>query len=465
LREHHELLGAELVLNRRYSRLLEDIPSVEGKLSVMAELTSLFPGVPHFWGHMGRLIMMEFRDFERATEAINKAIELDQHDCILYHIKGMITGRQALDIMEACKSRGQCSQEEFREIEALVERASGEYSASRALSPEREHGYVSDIHLLLRTVDFGVSLSKSDSPADFIVSEGATWYRRLLDMAEGLLEDALQLRQGEERSRYVAECQSSLARIYGNYQRAIRSWRALLGRKDVYQPLVRRQIARTFLAKANRRWEKLSKEEVNEILHLMEDNLRDDPADNRSVRIWFMAARWSDRYGIDAAVERLQYWRANSDSIDPRFYLYALYALQAIDGSTVARTSAEDLMHECRELAKNLRNRTQSIEWLGKGRGLGRLLHYTRLGEWDQEFEKGDKLILVEGTIASIANPAAGQIELSCGLSAFFVPGRGFRGRVFAKGRDENKPVRFYLAFAYDGMRAWATRDMEAGER
>jgi hypothetical protein len=110
-------------------------------------------------------------------------------------------------------------------------------------------------------------------------------------------------------------------------------------------------------------------------------------------------------------------------------------------------------------MARTLAIRHNSIEWYGKGVGMKRILYHTQLPKaWEEEFEKGDKLSLIEGRIAKIFGPEAGNIELTCGLSAFFVPGRGFK-RTYSRSQDENKAVRFYLSFSYDGLRAWAVRD------
>jgi hypothetical protein len=86
-----------------------------------------------------------------------------------------------------------------------------------------------------------------------------------------------------------------------------------------------------------------------------------------------------------------------------------------------------------------------------------RILHYSQLPK-SREVEKGERLSLVDGRVYKIFGPEAGQIELSCGLTAFFVPGRDFN-RPYVRSRDENEAVRFHLSFTYDGLRAWAVRD------
>jgi hypothetical protein len=80
-----------------------------------------------------------------------------------------------------------------------------------------------------------------------------------------------------------------------------------------------------------------------------------------------------------------------------------------------------------------------------------RIVHYQRLGDdWERELESLEVLALTEERIVEIRGPESEQIELTCGLKAFFVPGRGHRGAVFAAGRDENRPVQLCLAFTYD---------------
>jgi hypothetical protein len=218
-------------------------------------------------------------------------------------------------------------------------------------------------------------------------------------------------------------------------------------------------VVSAYLARRGRSWDSLEEREVTRVLELMEENMLQEPANDRNIRFWFQAARRSKRYSLESAIEKVSYWRANSESVDARFYLYILYVLQALDGSELARGVAVDLMRECGQKAEGLRNRHHSLEWLGHGTGLACIVHYQRLGEdWEAEFDSGRILSLVDGRISKIRGPEAGEIELSCGLKAFFVPLRGHEGRSFAPG-DENVPVQFCLAFTYDGLRAWDVRE------
>ena len=128
--------------------------------------------------------------------------------------------------------------------------------------------------------------------------------------------------------------------------------------------------------------------------------------------------------------------------------------MKAIDGSMIERERSLDLIEQSKAKARNVRNRTRSFEWFGAGDGIARLIHYTELGDWDEEtnfYSEAHHLERVDGRVAQINGPEAGYIELtSCGLRAFFVPAVAD----VHKGRDENVRLNFYLGFSYDGLRA-----------
>jgi len=309
-------------------------------------------------------------------------------------------------------------------------------------------------------VDFGFATSKQPSRHEFLISKDATWHRELIDVAEHLLDELRRKQEGGLPSLYTTRCQSGLNELYGDYSRVLEGWNALLGRRDIYLPTVRRQIARVYLLRKNRSWDELDQRELRRVAELMQENIEADPTDYKSIRYWFQAVRRIDGQSVEATIERLLYWKANTkEPLEATFYLYILYTLQSLDGLTSSVPKASGLTTECSTTARNLTIRHNNIEWYGKGVGMKRILHYSQLPQpWEKEFEKGETLSLVDGRVYKIFGPEAGQIELSCGLMAFFVPERGFK-RSFVRSRDENKAVRFYLSFTYDGLRAWAVRD------
>jgi tetratricopeptide (TPR) repeat protein len=430
-------------------------------LGAFKKLVEKFPDEPHFWGHLGRFYAIELHRDEEALTAIDRAIELDSKNNVFYHMKGMVLRQQLYVFLETLKQRGYCSSDDFEIIQHKVEEAGELFEKARSLSaPQEEHAYVSHIQLLIRVVDFGFAISKQPSRAEFLISKDAAWYRELIDVAEHLLDELRRKQEGGLPSLYTTRCQTGLDELYGDYSRVLEGWNILLDRKDIYLPTVRRQIARVYLLRRNRSWDELNQSELRRVAELMQANIEADPTDYRSLRYWFQAVRRIDGQSIEAAIERLSYWKANtSEPLEATFYLYILYTLQSLDGLTSSVSKASGLMTECSTLARNLTIRHNNIEWYGKGVGMKRILHYSQLPEpWEKEFEKGEMLSLVDGRVYRIFGPEAGQTELSCGLIAFFVPERGFK-RPFVRSRDENKAVHFYLSFTYDGLRAWAVRD------
>lgn len=278
------------------------------------------------------------------------------------------------------------------------------------------------------------------------------------------MEQVRRNREGQgEPSPLEVDCRAKLDALYGRHDRALQTWDSLLSRKDSYHPPLRRQIIWTHLARHNRSWNSLSDRDLQRVTTLLEENLQEEPSNDKDLRLWIQAVRWS-KYppSLESIIERVSYWKANSGTLDSAYYLYLLYVLSALQGSVQARDYAERYMEECRQIARFRRNRTNSFEWLGTGSGINSLVHHSELGQWqaDTEFwEKTGQLQRVQGRIHSINAPQHGYIELKGGLLAFYVPARSHHSR----GRSENQPVDCYLGFSFDGLRAWEVKDFGKG--
>lgn len=457
LRDEHELLGTEGAGHSHFAQLIEDIPTREGQLTVFQELVRLFPGQAHFWGHLGRFYSIAMKEYDLALDALDEAVRLGPKDPVLHHMKGMCYREKATARMRELRTED-LSAEDNLEIEDLVDRARETFAVAREIDPYQEHAYIAPVQLLLRTLDFGFAVSGCGSRADFLVSPSARRYRLLLDETENLMEAARGIREAEKPSRFLLDCQARLDQVYDDYSRALEGWNNLLEREDVYGPPVRRQIVRAYLSRRKRDWTSLDRHEVERIVQLMEDNLREEPENEHNMRLWFRAVRYSVQANINVAMDRVARWKALGDSQDAYFYLYVLHVLKAMEGSSIEAVRARDLMEQCKAKARHRRDRTRSYEWLGVGEGLGRLIHFSELGEWDSSrdfFSRTSLLAGVEGRVVEISKPEAGAIELaSCDLPVFFVPAKAS----VQKGRDENVRVSFYLGFSYDGLRAWSVQ-------
>ena len=459
LRDDRDPLGREAPedLNAgNFSQLIRDVPSVEGRLTILKQLTELFPEEAHFWGHLGRFYSVQMRDTENALHALDQGIAISPEDDVLYHMKGMALRNQLYESMQGTE----VSKQAIDKALALAREAAEQFTIARTKEPNDEHGYISHIQMLLRLLEYAKRALNAQSTQKLLISPGvAPALRESLDLAEDLLDQARRLREGERPSFHVERCRVQMDALYGNFEDVLQGWNNLLARPDVYRPPIRRQLVQAYVVRKNRRWDHLDVREIARIVELLDQNLIEEPNDRRNLRLWMQAVRRAQPpVALDQVIERISYWKANSPEIDPVYYLYVLYALKVMDGYVLAIDSLKHNLDECRRRARLRPNRTGSFEWIGPGQGLRHLVHYTELGEWSSELDFWDgagRLLRMKGVITSISGPEAGLVEVGGGVRAFFVPGKSGHSR----GRDENRTIECFLGFSYDGPRAWEVRN------
>jgi tetratricopeptide (TPR) repeat protein len=459
LRDERDVLGTESAQESQFATLLEDIPTREGKLSVLKTLTEFFPNEAHFWGHLGRFYSMKMSNYEKAVIALDKALKISPKDKSLHHMKGMsYRGKsyEKINKLDRLHSGQSIPKKKRTGLRETIERSLDSFEKARECDPRDPYGYISAVQLLIRTVEFGYAHSHYESRTEFLVSS-PQWYSDSLDEAESLLSETRRIHDNRNPSYYVQECRSNLNELYDDYSRAIEGWTNLLDRDDVYHPPIRRQIVRTYLNRHDKKWSSLDTDKIRRIVEMLEENLQAEPDNERNIRLWFRAIRYLPYYDIDKAIHQVATWKSLSDSLDAYYYLYILHVLKALGGSPVEADRSRRLISECESKSQNRKgSTTRSYEFLGHSDGLAGLVHRRELGEWNDEYDfwtDTSKLARINGIISAISKPQAGSIELtSCGLSAFFVPGRAN----VKKGKDENKKVSFFLGFSYEGLRAWS---------
>lgn len=440
-----------------FAKLIEDIPIPESRLAVFQRLTELFPDVSHFWGHLGRFYSLELGDAANALQALETAIGIEPRDGVLHHMKGMALRAQLYVLLDS-DPKGEHKELLGQAID-IATKAANAFEEAREHAPDDEHGYISHAQMLIRLLEYAARATNAPNVQSLVTSPRThATLRESVDTIETLLDEARRLRDGEKPTPYVARCLVQLTALYGNYDRVLQGWDSLTTRRDIYQPPIRRQIVYAYLARGNRDWDTLPKREVERIAALLRANLHEERNDPRNIRLWLRAVRCLDPApSVESVIEIIAYWKASSDELDAALYLYALNTLRALDGLALARDEVQLNLEECRKKSRLKPNRNRSIEWVGRGEGIKRLVHVSQLGTFDENgfWSESSRLERLPGTIVTISGPEAGQIEFANGLRAFFAPGRS--GHV--KGRDENRRVTFVLGFSYDGHRAWEVRN------
>ena len=443
-RDNSEMLGTERSAQRQFAQLVDDITSSHGKLEVLRHLTECFPLEAHFHAHLGRLLGLS-GEYAKALERVGHALSLQPEDHVLHHIKGMVLRQQM-------KAEGQAKCPMERVVETAKE-ASRSFEDARRLQPDREHGYISEVQTLIDLVDHA-SRDRSDVARDVLAKAGTEpFLKNALERAEDLLDRVHHLYGGERPSRYVMDCRARLESFYGDYQSALQAWDSLLARPEAAKPAVRRQIVWTILRRRKGNWRDLSATESKRVRALLEENLEEEIRDSTSLRLWLRAIRGSATPpSLDAVIEKVSYWKANTGALDAAYYLYVLHTLRALEGSMQGVADAGRALEECRFLGRFRRDRSRSFEWIGPGDGVDALVHQSRLGEWVDDFwESAEILVRLDGRVKRIDAPQKGMVEVVGGVDAFFVPGKAG----LHAGRDENAKISCYLGFSYDGPRAW----------
>ncbi|WP_415937960.1 hypothetical protein [Streptomyces sp. 039-1] len=435
-----------------YTELLQQM-TVPGRKQVMHALVQAFPNESHYWGHYGRLLSYDSRDFEGALGAVDKAILLAPSDPLLHHMRGMVFRNEIRSVIEnRTYSRLDMKTREGRILE-LVESARASFDKATELDDSSEYGHIALAQMCIKVIEFGFSQSGAATYSQFLARQSAGAYRALLEEAENALDAVLEIRGSDRLSYRAEEAEVELQKLYDNYQALLQGWRNLLSRADVYKPPVRRRLARAYRQRSGS-WRKAPARDVRQAVELLDANLVDNPRDFTSLREWLQAARFLPA-SLDRAADYVTTWARTESTRDALFYDYVLACLRVLDGQDSAIEEYRVKLNRCRDRTTGFANRhSTAYEWLGEGQEIGRLVSHLDLKEWNRR--EGEPppahLARLQGRVSQIKSRASGTIDFGRGIQAFTVPSRA--GLV--RGVHENWPVTALIAFRYDGPEAWA---------
>jgi tetratricopeptide (TPR) repeat protein len=448
-----------------FSELINSIPNTEAQNRIFRHLCQVFPEEAHFWHHFGRhLNYYHIGSIDECIDCFDKAIQLEEYSDVHHHGKGMVFRFAMKDaISRALKNVCVDFDASLSEIIPLCNHADACFRRSYELAISRHYPLVSNIQALIEAIEGLFNLWKrgnSDSVdqsnySAFLMSEnaGAIWSRDKLEAAEEMLEELKHLQANGPLSEQTVIVEGKIDEFLGDMQVLISGLLDLLKRKNANKPYIRRLFARAHFRRVELSRYELDSHDRQTILDMMRENLREDPANGHDLRIWLRVFRQQKEFTLNEAIERISTWATEGDSVDAYYYLYILHFLRSKQGVPASLDNARKYVEYCKRKAPVLVSK-KSFEWWAAS-AMNRpcpLVNHSELGEWktDIDFFANTRMLgYLEGTISKIDSAQSGVIMID-GMPAFFAP----RGD-FIRSVDLNRPVKCYIGFSYEGLRAW----------
>lgn len=434
-----------------FTRIVKDLKD-SSKLNIFKALHELYPQNPHFCSHLARFYANVEHNMEKAIEYADRAIRLsDIDDPLLHHIKGMcyrsIIYDRLKELIESKRNGKVIEDNTLNEIvNNLVPQAESEFAKTRELESHSTkkalYGYVANIQMLVRVLD-GVSIIR-DIPKSRLVSTGRNPYFTWIEEIQALLDGAKRIHDNNEEVDFdgrdrVQECENDFLTFYEDYSRILNNLNNMLSTSNRPSAL-RRMIVRTYMYKDNSY--QLDSKLNKKLLDMMEQNIEEDPTNQRNYSIWFTCARYST-LPLDEVLEKVDTWKSLNPWVDTIYYCYVLNIVKALNGSSESAAKANRLIEECRKLSSGM---IFVKDWYVGGNGMSAIIGNTK----EVRDNKSSYLRKETGVVSAYIHEGRAKIKITgTDLEVFFSP-------TAAKLTYSclNKEVEFYFGFSYDGPRA-----------
>lgn len=419
-----------------FSSIISSMKESSNKLRIFQTIVSKFPNNPHFHSHLARFYSKEQHNFVEALRCADIALELNESDPLLYHIKGSIYKLQIEEIASSCKKSIPDVKQTISLVKELSNKSAYCFSRTRELSEDflelDSYGYVSHIQMRVQCIDLISNLLNS-SKADLLTREP---YIDWLDEVQSLWEE---LKRGlDEEDRFSVECANKILSLYDDFGRILQNLQNLADRDSTSRSIANRQIAHVLFLCIDKGYRQ--PEETYRILELMSSNIDLEPSEEKNYILWFRAARMLNP-SLDDTLSKITSWNGVHPFIDLSFYIYTLHVAKTIiEHNSFSAQKALEYMNECHRYGcGDVRIR----EWLTNGSDLDCIVKHSK------NIDKSN-FRYVRGTIDNYINDGSATIIIEdTELKVFFNPQKSHITR-----SDMNRRVQFFLGFSYDGLRA-----------
>ncbi|MER5938642.1 hypothetical protein ABT121_15110 [Streptomyces sp. NPDC001928] len=437
-----------------FSELIENMP-VEAGAEVFEVLTTQCPNNAHFWNHRGRYAIYKVKtDFRLAESFVLTAVEKSHgRDATHLHTLGLVRRFWIENQLNQLLRDGEQHTPEdlLATVEPLFNRAMEAFTDAGKYT-NTDYTWSTPIQLIATVVERLWQASGEKSLADFMEGDApsAEWATEQVGRAEELLDN---LRNINAEGKYYRKLDQRLTALYGDVERLVQHWQELR-RHGREKPEVDLAIARTLYAKGGRNWAQLTEEQARTIAEMTEGRVNNGQATDADLRLWFQSYRRLPEYSETHALERLNWFASERNSLDANYYLYILHFLIWYRGDAQDEERIRYYLEECKRLSRQHR-RQWSFEWLGGSSRPHPLVHFSEMGRQrhgpSKFWSHPQELVRVSGIVEEIKSPQSGRLRIAGSrLPAFFAPRNFFR-----ETRDINASIEFYLGFSYEELRAW----------
>lgn len=442
-----------------FSELIVSIPSYPGRDAVFSTLIEYFPNEPHFLAHYARLKSYQGKEYSGARKLIDAAIDLSSVDPLLFNIKGVVIRNEIDRVLNASPGKKWLDHRDYRErISELLFDAIDSLKRADELDSSTEQNSLLILEMVNRIVPRVKPRDVTFS--QFLTRPAAAALADAVDEAEDAADRIEEIYGDFKFSDRVQGALNNLKGIKDDHAGMLQGWRGILDTTQGPKTPIRSRLARIYWEKSSYGKDAASRKGA---FLLLNENLRDDPYDARSIRMWLKVGRLEGS-SLDQAAIYCSNWVERQPEREAYFYDWAISALLLLSGRARETNDYHLKLKRLRATGEDMRNFRDVFEWIGFGEDLGQLVSGkdARLLSWDRR-DRGavepDFLRRVDARVTKIIKPQSGLLELDDGLEAFFTP--AFSG--LRKGQDEGALVTAFVGLSHDGLIAWSVRKKDAG--
>lgn len=438
----------------RFSELVSSVPTYSGRDEIFSTLVEYFPDDAHYLGHYARLKSYEGEDYVGASALIDQAMDILPDDNVLLNIKAIVARNELSRMLSDRPSKRWHDDVDYaRTVSALISEAIYYFRASESIDGSTEFNAYLIIRLTIRAVER--LKPKEESFARFLVRPSSRSLASAVDEAEDAADRILDLSGDFKLSDRVRGALEDLKGLRDDYAGMLQGWRNVLDTATGTKGPIRNRLARLY-------WERsqggLDVSNCMNALGLLAENLRDDPFDVRSIRLWLRAARFSGA-SLDAASIHVSNYVHRDGGREAFFWDWALSTMLLLNGRRSELREHAGKLARMRSAFRDQPYLRDIVEWWGHGEGMAQFVSARdpRLSAWDRQDREASgprELRRVRARVVKLAKDSQGWLLIDEGVEAFFAPAAaGLR-----PGLDENALVEAFIGFSRDGLVAWNVR-------